>query len=70
MSNVLLLDVDTRLDYDPDLILDIPKGQLETCTIVGRHKDGTFYIISSMTDDKDLLWDLEKAKQYLMKETE
>ena len=68
-NNVFHLDVDTRLDYDPDIILDMSMGKLTTCTIIGMGKDGKPYLVSSMTDDKDLLWDLHKAIQYLM-ETE
>jgi hypothetical protein len=56
----------SRLDLDPDQILDRAKGELEGVVIIGFDKEGIFYGASSYADGGTALWLLELCKQRLM----
>ncbi len=56
----------TRLDLQPDQILENTKGTLEGVLIIGFDKDGKEYFASSYADGGTCLWLLERAKQRLM----
>lgn len=56
----------TRLDLDPDRVLDKAKGQLQGVVVLGFDQDGGFYAASSYADGGDLLWLLELCKHRLM----
>lgn len=56
----------TRLDVDPDRILDAAQGQLEGVVILGYTKDGDEYFASSYADGGTVLWLLERCKLALL----
>jgi hypothetical protein len=57
----------TRLDLDPDDILDQSKGKLEGVVILGFLEDGSnTYFASSYADGGTVLWLLEKLKLHLL----
>ncbi len=66
MSNIIDLPVITRLDIDPDKILNNAIGQLENVIIIGEWKDGEEYFASSAANGPDILWAIERAKKTLL----
>ncbi len=56
----------TRLDTDPELVLESAVGQLESVVILGYTKDGEEYFSSSLADGADVLWLLERLKKQLL----
>jgi len=56
----------TRLDIDPDMVLENTKGALEGVIIIGYDKDGQEYFASSYADGGDVLWLLERMKMRLL----
>jgi hypothetical protein len=56
----------TRLDLDPDRVLDAAKGKLQGVVVLGFDKDGNFYASGSYADGGTLLWLLEACKQRLL----
>lgn len=56
----------TRLDIDPDQILDRAGGQLEGVVILGYTKEGDEYLAASYADGGTVLWLLERCKASLM----
>ena len=56
----------TRLDMDPERVLDAAKGKLESVVVIGFTLDGEEYFASSDADGADVLWHLERAKHRLM----
>ena len=52
----------TRLDLDPDTVLENTKGQLSNFVIIGYDKEGNFYFSSTMAHGGDVLWLMEEAK--------
>lgn len=58
----------TKLDLDPDQILDAAKGQLEGVVVLGfcNDEDGGFYAASSYADGGTVLWLLEQCKKRLL----
>lgn len=57
----------TRLDLNPDDILESAKGKLEGVIVIGFEKEGGgFYGASSYADGGTALWLLELCKQKLM----
>lgn len=70
MSNVIQFRGVTRLDLDPDTVLENSKGQLDRFVIIGYDKDGDFYFSSTMGDGGDILWLMESAKRKLFEITE
>lgn len=66
MSNVIQFRGITRLDLDPDIVLENTKGKLESLVICGYDKDGTEYFASTYADGGDVLWLLERMKLRLL----
>jgi len=60
----------TKLDFDPDLLLENYKGKFEGFIIAGYSKDGEEIFASSYADGGTVLWLMERFKQKLMKVTE
>jgi hypothetical protein len=56
----------TRLDLNPDMVLENTKGKLEGVIIIGYDKDGQEYFASSYADGGDVLWLLERMKMRLL----
>jgi len=67
MSNVILFNGITKLDLDPDLVLENAKGELEGVILIGYDKDGEEYFASTYADGGDVLWLLERMKLRLLK---
>lgn len=56
----------SKLDLDPDMILENNKGALEGVVILGFDRDGQEVFASSYADGGTVLWLLERCKQRLM----
>jgi hypothetical protein len=56
----------TRLDLDPDRILEKAKGQLQGVIVLGFDNEGAFYGATSYADGGNALWLLEVCKMRLM----
>ncbi|HEX7891463.1 MAG TPA: hypothetical protein VF522_19080 [Ramlibacter sp.] len=56
----------TRLDLDPDTILERNKGDLSGVVIMGWDKEGNEVFASSYADGGTVLWLLERCKQRLL----
>jgi hypothetical protein len=65
-SNVIQFRGITRLDLDPDQVLENTKGKLKHFFLVGYDTEDEFYFSSTMADGGDVLWLMEKAKKLLM----
>jgi len=62
MGNIIDFDGVTKLDIDPDKILEGAKGNLDCVVTIGWDKDDCLYIASSTSKIADILFLLEKAK--------
>lgn len=67
MSNVTRFTGITKLDINPDLLLQEAIGKLDSCVIIGYDKEGGEYFASSVADGGDVVWHLERVKHKLMK---
>lgn len=56
----------TRLDLNPDQVLDGAKGELSSVLIIGFDKEGELYCAASASDGGEILWLLEACKRELM----
>ena len=70
MSNVIPFSGITRLDLDPDIVLEEAKGKLEGFVIAGHDKEGNEYFASTYADGGDVLWLLERMKFRLLRVVE
>jgi hypothetical protein len=66
MSNVILFNGITKLDLDPDIVLESSKGKLEGVILIGYDKEGEEYFVSTYADGGDVLWLLERMKLRLL----
>jgi len=66
MSNVIQFSGVTRLDLDPDIVLEGTKGKLEGFLIAGYDKEGNEYFASTYADGGEILWLLERMKLRLL----
>ena len=66
MSNVIPFGGITRLNLDPDIILENTKGQLQGFVICGYDNDGKEYFASTYADGGDVLLLLERMKLNLL----
>ena len=67
MSNVIPFTGITKLDLDPDIVLENNKGKLEGVVILGYDKEGNEYFASTYADGGDVLWLLERCKLNLLR---
>ena len=65
-DNVVDFDGITKLDLDPDRVLEGAKGQLEAVIVIGYTSDGEEYFASSKADGGTTLWLLERCKKQLL----
>lgn len=56
----------TKLDLDPDRILEGAKGKLQGVVVLGFDQDGKFYGATSYADGGNCLWLLEVCKKRLL----
>ena len=66
MDNVIPLGNITKLDLNPDIVLENAKGKLSNFVIMGWDKEGELYFASTFSDGGNVLWIMEKAKQALL----
>jgi hypothetical protein len=60
----------TRLELNPDDVLDAAKGQLDLAIVIGVTPEGNFYFASSEPDGAEVVWWLERTKHKLMQLTD
>lgn len=56
----------TKLDLDPDTVLEAAQGHLVDVVLVGRAKNGELYVAASQTDLGQVLLRIEAAKKMLI----
>lgn len=56
----------TRLDLDPDVVLENLKGELEGFVLCGYTKDGEEFFSSTYADGGDALWLLKRCERALL----
>lgn len=66
MSKVIPFSGITRLDLNPDIVLENLKGRLEGFVIAGYTADGEEYFSSTYADGGTALWLLERCKRSLL----
>jgi hypothetical protein len=66
MSKVIPFKGITKLDLDPDLILENSKGAFEGVVLLGWDKEGEMYFASTYADGGTVLWLLEQCKTRLL----
>jgi len=67
MGTVHYFDGITRLDLDPDVVLEKNKGNLKGVVLIGYDHDGNFDASSTYADGGVVMWLLEQCKYELMK---
>lgn len=68
MSNVILFNGITRLDLDPERVIEAAaKAGLTAVVILGYDADEEEYFASSFADGGDVLWLLERLKLKLLR---
>ena len=63
-----LFPLPTSKDHDPDVMLQLAKGELDEVVIIGWDKDGELFFSSNVADGGTALWLIEKAKKALLGE--
>ena len=63
---VTYLDCQTTLDIPADRVLEQAVGNMEFAVLIGKHKNGEFYFASSIGNHAEILWNLEKAKKFIL----
>lgn len=66
MTNIIQFRGITKLDLDPDIVLENLKGKLDRFVLIGYDKEGEYFFSSTMGDGGDVLWLTEKLKMQLM----
>lgn len=66
MSNVIPFGGITKLDLDPDVILEANKGKLKGFVLVGYNHDGDEVFVSTYADGGEALWLMERGKKKLL----
>lgn len=66
MSNIIPFGGITRLDLDPDQVLESNKGKLTSIVIMGYDKNGEEFFASSLADGGSVLWLVERMKLRLL----
>jgi len=66
MTNVVPFTGLTKLDLNPDSILENAVGNLTDVVVLGTDKDGNEYFACSSGDSAVVLWHLEAAKAVLI----
>lgn len=66
MTSIIQFTGITRLDLDPDQVLENNKGKLKGVVILGYDNEGQEYFASTYADGGDVLWLLERLKLRLL----
>jgi hypothetical protein len=56
----------TTKDHDPDVMLQLARGELAEVVIIGWDHDGELFFSSNVADGGSVLWLIEKAKKMLL----
>ena len=70
MGDVVRLPCITRLDLDPDMIMEEAAGKLKTVVLLGYDKDGKEYFASSVADGGTVMWLMERVKALLLNQAD
>ena len=70
MGDVIQFSGITKLDLDPDTVLENTKGELEGFVIAGWDKDGNEYFSSTYADGGTVLWLIERLKKRVLADEE
>lgn len=62
MTNVIQIGGDTKLDIDPDMMLQNTIGQLKEVIVIGWDHNDELHVASSSTNRPKILWLIELAK--------
>lgn len=65
-DNILKFPKSSRLDVDPDVVLDMAKGELQQVLVIGTCHNGDDWIASHTGNPKDILFMLERFKFNLL----
>ena len=65
-KNIIRFPGVTRLDIDPDQVLQEAIGKLKGVVLAGFDENGEHYFASSYADGGDALWLLEMCKKRLL----
>lgn len=65
-NDVIDLPVITKLDLNPDRVLNEAIGELDEVVVVGYTKEGDFYFSSSKADAGAVIYLFEYAKKLLL----
>lgn len=67
VADVVVLDMQTRLDLDPSRIIDgAVAHKLETIVVLGHTADGHEYFASSIASGPEVLWLLKRLERALL----
>ena len=66
MSKVIPFTGITKLDLDPDQVLENCKGKMEGVVLLGWDAEGELFFSSTYADGGTVLWLLEKCKMALL----
>ncbi len=67
MGVVIPLGNVTKLDLDPDMVLENSKGDFAGFIIAGFDKEGNEMFASTYADGGDVMWLLERMKLMLLR---
>ncbi len=67
MNNVVDFNGVTKLNLDPDRVLNKAVGELSEVIVIGYDKDGAEYFASSIADGGDVNWLLDRMKLMLLR---
>lgn len=67
MGDVVNIGCVTKLDLNPDRVLESAVGELDEVVICGIAKDGSEFFASSRASGADTLWHLQRATYKLLK---
>ena len=66
MGNVIEFNGITKLDLDPERVLEKARGRLESVVIMGYDKDGHEYFGSSISNGPEVNWLIDSLKARLL----
>lgn len=66
-DNVVNFTGITRLDMDPERVLESVRGKLKSVVILGFDEDDEEYFASSIADGGTVVWLMERAKLKLLR---
>lgn len=66
MGKLIPLNIETRLDVDPDRVLKEALGKMDGVVLLGWDTEGEVYLASSYADGGTVLWLVELLKRKLL----